>query len=218
VSRFVDLTHVVEDGLVTYPGLPAPAISLHLSYEASRASYAPGTEFEIARIEMVANTGTYVDAPAHRFRGMEDVADLPLDRLADLPICLVRATATRAVGREAFERREIFGRAVLVATGWDRHWRTPEYSRGAPFLTAEAAQLLVERGAALVGIDSLNVDDTGDLTRPAHTAILGAGIPLVEHLCNLDALPDHGGRFFAVPARIRGMATFTVRAFAIVEE
>jgi kynurenine formamidase len=192
---------------------------LHLSYEASRAVYGPGTEFQIAKIDLLANTGTYLDAPAHRFRGAADLADLPLGCLADLPICLVRPTlgpGARAVDVVAFAGLELEGRAVLIQTGWDRHWRTEAYGSANPFLTGPAAEMLARAGAALVGIDSLNIDDTGDPSRPAHTAILAAGIPLVEHLCNLDALPSAGGRFFAVPAKVRGMATFPVRAFAIV--
>jgi arylformamidase len=218
---FIDLSHTIEDGMTTYPGLPAPRISTYLSFETSRASYGPGTEFQIGRIDMVANTGTYVDAPAHRFAGAPDLSGLPLDRLADLPIRLVRPNlrrVERAIGPEAFAGLEIAGHAVLIQTGWDRHWGTDAYLSGNPFLTGPAAELLVGAGAALVGIDSLNVDDTGNLARPAHTAILRAGIPLVEHLCRLDALPASGGSFFAVPVKVRGMATFPVRAFAIVRE
>jgi arylformamidase len=216
---FVELSHVVEDGMVTYPGLPAPRISIHLSYDASRSIYGPGTEFQIARIDLLANTGTYVDAPAHRFRAAADLADLPLERLADLPICLARpalAQGERVIGPDAFDGLELAGKAVLIATGWDRHWRTEAYGAGNPFLNGAAAERLAAAGAALVGIDSLNVDDSADPSRPAHTAILRAGIPLVEHLCGLDALPASGGRFFAVPVMVRGMATFPVRAFAIV--
>ncbi len=214
---FVDLSHTVEDGVTTHPGIPVPRISTHLSYEDSRGRYAEGVEFAIARIDMVANTGTYVDAPAHRFRGAPDLSALPLERLADLPIALVRVRETRAIGPEAFGSLELAGRAVLFETGWDRHWGTDAYLSGNPFLTRAAAERVVAAGAALVGIDSLNIDDLGDLTRPAHTALLAAGIPIAEHLCNLSALPDEGGRFFAVPVKVAGMATFPVRAFAIVQ-
>jgi arylformamidase len=220
VRRFVDLSHVIEHGMTTYPGLPAPVISIHLSYEASRAHYATGTEFQIGRIEMVANTGTYVDAPAHRFAGQADLAGMALERLADLPICLVRPSlrdGDRAIGPSVFDSLELKGCAMLVQTGWATRWGTDAYLRDSPFLTAEAASLLAERGSALVGIDSLNIDDTQDGRRPAHTALLGAGIPIVEHLCGLDSLPAVGGRFFAVPVMIKGMATFPVRAFAIVD-
>jgi kynurenine formamidase len=220
VAHLIDLSHVVEHGMITYPGLPGPSISIHLSYEASRSHYGPGTEFQIGRIEMVANTGTYVDAPAHRFAGRADLADLPLERLADLPICLVRPNlrgAGGAIGPDAFAALEPGGCAVLVQTGWAVKWGSDAYLSDHPFLTAAAASLLAERGAALVGIDSLNIDDTGDDSRPAHTALLAAGIPIVEHLCGLDALPAAGGRFFAVPIMVRGLATFPVRAFAIVD-
>lgn len=215
----IDVSHVVEHGMVTYPGIPAPTISDWLSREASRARYAPGTEFQMGRIEMVANTGTYIDAPFHRYADGGDLADFRLAAVADLPGVVVRATGVgegRAVGPERFERLDARGKAVLIHTGWDAHWRTAAYGTGHPFLTAAAARHLVAAGAALVGIDSLNVDDAGDGTRPAHTALLGAAIPIVEHLCNLSALPDGAFRFFAVPVKVRGMGSFPVRAFAIV--
>ncbi len=220
MRRLIDLSHVIEHGMTTYPGLPGPVISIHLSYEASRSHYGPGTEFQITRIEMVANTGTYVDAPAHRFAGQADLADLPLECLADLPICLIRPNLSaggRAIGPSVFDPLDVKGHAVLVETGWASRWGTDAYMSLNPFLTADAASLLAERGAALVGIDSLNIDDTDDARRPAHTALLAVGIPIVEHLCGLDALPAAGGRFFAVPVMVKGMATFPVRAFAIVD-
>jgi len=220
LSRFVDLSHVIEAGMTTYPGLPGPVISVYMSYEASRSHYAAGTEFQIARIEMVANTGTYVDAPAHRFQGLIDLAELPLERLADLPIRLVRPSlrdGERAIGPGAFEGLDLAGHAVLVQTGWATRWGTDSYVSANPFVTAEAASLLAKRGAALVGIDSLNIDDTEDGRRPAHTVLLAAGIPVVEHLCGLERLPTAGGRFFAVPVKVSGMATFPVRAFAVVD-
>jgi kynurenine formamidase len=215
----IDVSHVVESGMVTYKGLPAPLVCDFLSREASRKVYAPGTEFHIGRIDMVANTGTYLDAPFHRFADGIDVADLPLGRVAHLPGLVVRIdpAAGRAVAREAFAGLDVRGRAVLVQTGWDRHWRTDRYFEGHPFLTTDAATWLVEAGAALVGIDSLNIDDTADLTRPVHTALLGAGIPIAEHLTGLARLPDADFRFFAVPVKVRGMGTFPVRAFAVVE-
>ena len=216
--RIVDLSHEIVDGMTTHPGIPAPTISTFLTHEASTARYAPGTTFEIGRIDLVANTGTYIDTPAHRFPGGPDLADLALERVVDLDGVLVdcRGAAERAIGPDAFDGVDVRGRAVLVATGWDEHWGTPTYLSDNPFLTAAAAERLVEAGAALVGIDSLNVDSLTDPARPAHTAILGAGIPLVEHLTGLGALPPSGWRFFAVPPQIRGMATFPVRAFAIV--
>lgn len=212
----VDLSHTVEDGMITYKGLPAPVICDYLSREQSRSRYAPGTEFHIAKIEMVANTGTYLDSPFHRFADGSDLAALTLDRLAGLEGVLVRAAAggERAIDARAFAGLDVRGRAVLVRTGWDAHWRTDRYFEGHPFLTEGAAAHLVSGGAALVGIDSLNIDDTGDLRRPAHTLLLGAGIPIVEHLCGLDRLPDAGFRFSAVPVKMKGCGSFPVRAYA----
>ncbi len=216
--RAVDLSHEIVDGMITHPGIPAPSISTFLSHETSAARYAPGTTFEIGRIDLVANTGTYLDTPAHRYRGRPDLAGLGLERVVELDGVVVdcRGRAEQAIGPEAFDGVAIAGRAVLVATGWDAHWGTPAYLADNPFLTEAAARHLVESSAALIGIDSLNVDSLADPRRPAHTAILGAGIPLVEHLTGLDALPPDGWRFFAVPPRIRGMATFPVRAFALI--
>ncbi len=217
--RLVDLSHPIEQGMETYRGLPGPVIEDHLSREASRSHYAPGTEFHIGRISMVANTGTYVDAPAHRFADGADVAGLALSVLADLEGIVVRAAGSTEgpIPASAFQAYDVHGRAVLVHTGWDRHWRTDAYFRGHPFLTAEAAAFLRDAGAALVGIDSLNIDDTDDGTRPVHTALLAAGIPVVEHLRGLDQLPVNGFRFFAVPAPVRGMGTFPVRAMGVID-
>jgi kynurenine formamidase len=217
MARLVDLSHVVEDGLVTYPGLPAPAIDAHLTHEQSRGRYAPDTEFHIGRITMVANTGTYLDAPFHRFRDGADLAGLALESLANLPgVAVAAAPGARAIGPEALPAGELRGRAVLVRTGWSRHFGRPEYFEGHPFLTAAAGAALAAAGAALVGIDSLNVDDTRGGERPVHTALLAAGIPVVEHLTGLEALPADGFRFFAVPVKVRGMGTFPVRAFAVL--
>jgi kynurenine formamidase len=215
--RFVDLSHTVEHGMITYQGLPAPVICDFLTRERSRTLYAPGTEFHIGRIDMVANTGTYVDAPFHRYAGGKDLAQLPLESLADLPAVVVRAEG-RAIGPDAFREVDARGKAVLVHTGWDRHWRTGAYFVGHPFLTRDAAALLARAGAALVGIDSYNIDDTADLSRPAHTLLLGAGIPICEHLCNLAALPAGRLRFSAVPVKVAGFGTFPVRAYARGEE
>jgi kynurenine formamidase len=213
----VDLSHAVRDGLVTYPGLPAPRIRDHLSREASRARYAPGTEFQIAEITLVANTGTYLDAPSHRYAGAPDLSQLPLASLADLPGVVVDAPpGRREIAAADLPAGELRGRAVLVRTGWSRHFGTPRYTEGHPFLAADAAQALVARGAALVGIDSLNIDDIAGGERPVHSALLAAGIPIVEHLTGLDTLPREGFRFFAVPVKVEGMGTFPVRAFAIV--
>jgi kynurenine formamidase len=209
----VDLSHTVEHGMVTYKGLPAPLICDFLSREASRAIYSPGTEFQIGRIDMVANTGTYVDSPFHRYAGGKDLAQLPLESLAHLEAVVIR-NAGRAIEAAAFDGLDLRGKAVLVATGWDRHWRTDAYFEGHPFLTRAAAGRLAEAGAALVGIDSYNIDDTADWSRPAHSILLGAGIPICEHLCNLGCVPDSGFRFSAVPVKVRGFGTFPVRAFA----
>lgn len=219
MARLIDLSHTVEAGMVTYKGLPGPVITDHLTREASRALYAPGTTFQIGKIEMVANTGTYVDAPFHRYEDGADVSGLPLERLAGLPGVLVRSSFEKgfAVDERSFADRDLAGRAVLIHTGWDVHWGTPAYQSGAPFLTPRAAGFLAKSGAAIVGIDSCNIDDTGDLTRPAHSILLGAGIPIVEHLCGLEVLPPSGFRFYAVPVKVKGMGTFPVRAFAAVE-
>ena len=213
-AKLIDLSHAIEDGLITYPGLPAPEITEFLSREASREVFAPGTEFHIGRISFIANTGTYLDSPFHRFPDGKDLSQIELEQVANLDATLVRSTE-RVISRSAFERRPIRGKAVLVQTGWDRNWGTPAYGEDNPFITREAAQYLVEEGAALVGIDSLNIDDKNDGTRPAHTLLLGAGIPIVEHLCNMSSLPESDFRFFAVPVRVRGFGTFPVRAFAM---
>lgn len=216
--RLVDLSHEVEHGLVTYPGLPAPVVSDFLTREASQAHYAPGTTFHIARIEMVANTGTYVDSPFHRHAAGADLAALPLERLADLDGVVIdaRERGGRSVDAGALDARQLGGKAVLIRTGWDRHWRTPRYTDGHPFLPRQTVERLVAAGPALVGIDSLNIDDTTDPERPAHSLLLGAGIPVAEHLCHLDALPPTGFRFHCVPVKFRGVGTFPVRAYAVV--
>src|SRR5215208_4864537 len=196
--ELIDVSHAVEDGMITYKGLPAPIICDYLSREASRALYAAGTEFQIGKIEMVANTGTYLDSPFHRFADGKDLAALDLAALADLECVVVRVAdhSERAITPDAFEGLDLRGKAVLVHTGWDRHWRSDQYFEGHPFLTADAAQLLVDAGATLVGIDSYNIDDTADGRRPVHTILLGADIPVVEHMCNLGRLPREGFKFF----------------------
>ncbi|GAB3139631.1 hypothetical protein GCM10027290_09140 [Micromonospora sonneratiae] len=219
--RLVELSHVIRDGMTTLPGWPAPRITEWLTWEASRANYAAGTEFHVARIDMIANTGTYVDTPAHRWAGQADLSGVALDRLADLPGVVVRVPAgVRAVDRLMLAPYEVTGRAVLLHTGWDEHFGTDRYgSPEHPYLTGDGAQWLVEAGAALVGIDSINIDDMSPAaagTRPAHSALLAAGVPIVEHLRGLDALPPDGFRFTAAPPRVDGMGTFPVRAFAIV--
>jgi arylformamidase len=218
MPRLVDLSHAVEHGMVTYRGLPAPVICDYLSREASKAIYASGTEFHIGRIDMVANTGTYVDAPFHRYADGKDLAALPLESVAELDAVVVRCTglAERAIGEALFRNIDLRGKAVLFHTGWDRHWRTDQYFEGHPFLTHGAALELRARGARLVGIDSLNIDDTADQSRPVHSVLLRADIPIAEHLCNLGALPDTGCRFSAVPVKVVNFGTFPVRAYAVV--
>ena len=212
---FLDLSHTIEHGMTTYPGLPGPLICDFLSRGASRAKYAPGVEFQIGKIEMVANTGTYVDAPFHRYAEGKDLSQLPLESLAGLEAVVIRRPAVGgAIDRDAFAGRELGGKAVLVRTGWDVHWGTPAYLDGHPFLTGAAAEYLVSQGVALVGIDSLNIDDIKDLARPVHSALLGAEIPIVEHLCRLGTLPESGFRFSAVPAKVLGFGSWPVRAFA----
>jgi kynurenine formamidase len=203
--------------MTTYPGLPGPIICDYLSREASRSRYAPGVEFQIGKIEMVANTGTYIDSPFHRYAHGQDLAQLPLESLADLDAVVVRIPpgAGRPIGRSAFDV-EVRGKAVLVQTGWDAHWRTERYLSGHPFLSGDAAEYLVSQGVTLVGIDSLNIDDTEDLTRPVHSTLLGAEVPIVEHMCNLASLPLQDFRFFAVPAKVAGFGTWPVRAFGHV--
>ncbi len=212
-KRLVDLSHLIEHGMVTYQGLPGPHICDYWSREGSASSYDDGASFHIGRIDMVANTGTYLDAPFHRYADGADVAGLELDQLAALPGLLVHSLSTR-IEADAFERRDVAGKAVLIRTGWDSHWRTDDYAVGHPFLTEAAARLLAERGARLVGIDSYNIDDPSRRSRPVHTILLGAGILICEHMTRLDVLPEEGFRFSAVPPKIQGMGTFPVRAFA----
>ena len=219
MARLIDLSHEIEHGMVTYRGLPAPVISDWLSRQASSARYGAGTTFQIGKIELLANTGTYIDAPFHRYDNGRDVAGYALESVADLPGLVARATSrqTRAIDASRFAGLEVKGTAVLVHTGWDAHWRTDTYSAGEhPFLTRDAAEHLVEAGAALVGIDSLNIDDDKDGARPAHTVLLGGGVAIVEHMTNLGSLPDGGFSFFAVPPKVRGMGSFPVRAFGRV--
>ncbi len=206
--------------MITYQGLPAPLVCDYLSREQSRSLYAEGTEFHIGKIEMVANTGTYLDSPFHRYAHGKDLSQLPLHRLANLEALVIAADLSqgRAIPRSAFQGQDVRGKAVLVRTGWDVHWRTDQYFDGHPFLTRDAAVYLVDAGAALVGIDSLNIDDTNDRTRPVHSLLLAGEIPIVEHLRGLDQLPGAGFRFFAVPVKVKNFGTFPVRAFGLVEE
>jgi arylformamidase len=216
--KLIDLSHDVEHGMITYKGLPAPIICDFLSREDSRKHYAEGTEFNIGKIEMVANTGTYVDSPFHRFADGIDLSELPLESLVDLEGLVVHAQkAGRAIQAEIFHGLEIRGKAVLIHTGWSRHWRTDQYFEGHPFLTREAAQFLGDSGASFVGIDTYNIDDTTDGTRPAHTILLGRRIPICEHMCGLENLPKTGFRFHAAPVKVKAFGTFPVRAYAVLD-
>ena len=218
-TRIVDLSHTIRAGLITYPGLPAPQIVPHLTRENSRAVYSPGTEFEMDLITMIGNTGTYLDSPFHRYANGADLAALSLPSLVGLraEVLHVADSTTRDIGAEVFLDRSIEGAAVLLHTGWGRHFGTPSYAVGAPYLSESGAQYLADQGATLVGIDSLNIDDTeSGGSRPAHSILLAAGIHVVEHLTNLGELPARGSRFTAVPPKIEGFGTFPVRAFATV--
>jgi kynurenine formamidase len=213
----VELSQVIRDGMITHSGLPGPKVGVHVSWADSRGMYAPGTEFIIGKIEMVANTGTYVDTPMHRFPDGADLSRTPLSKLVDLDGVVLRVGDTRVIDRELLLPLDVSGKALLIETGWDRHWGTDTYISGRhPFLTKEAAEWLVENNVVLAGIDSMNIDDTTDGTRPAHTALLAAGIPIVEHMTSLNQLPSQGFRFHAAPPAIEDMATFPVRAYAII--
>ncbi|HEX2355321.1 MAG TPA: cyclase family protein [Micromonosporaceae bacterium] len=214
----VDLSHEIVAGMSTYPGLPGPEITPFLTREDSRRRYAAGTEFAIDRISMVGNTGTYVDSPYHRYPGGTDLAGLALESVADLPAVVVRLadSAERGIGPAAFGAVDVAGRAVLLHTGWDRHWGSDAYGGPCPHLTEAGARLLADAGAGLVGIDSLNIDDTAGDQRPAHSILLAAGIPVLEHLTGLDRVPVAGARLHAVPPPVRGFGTFPVRAYAVL--
>ena len=218
MSQIVDLSHVIEHGMTTYKGLPGPHICDFWTREGSAENYDDGSTFQIGRIDMVANTGTYLDSPFHRYADGKDLSELPLGSLANLPALVVRrpfegALATAAADLDGLDVR---GKAVLVHTGWDRHWRSDAYSENHPFLTADAAEWLAENGAALVGIDSYNIDDTRIRRRPVHTILLGAEIPICEHMTGLGQVPDDGFLFSVVPPKVRGMGTFPVRAYAVL--
>jgi len=223
--RVVDLSHVIREGLITYPGLPAPTITPHLTRSDSRARYAPGTEFAMDIITMIGNTGTYLDSPFHRYEGGADLAGLDLSTLVDLRAEVFHlrdvapgGTGPREIPADVFHGRDLGGAAVLLDTGWSRLFGTPDYATGAPFLGTAGVDELIRQGVALVGIDSLNIDDTeSGGERPAHSGLLAAGIHVVEHLTNLDQLPASGARFTAAPPAVEGFGTFPVRAFAVVD-
>lgn len=216
MKRLIDLSHTVEHGMITFKGLPAPIICDYLSREESRSKYEPGTEFQIGKIEMVSNTGTYIDAPFHRYADGKDLSELALEKLANLEAVMVRADYRNGieVGKSFFENIQVRGKAVLVNTNWSTFWRTDAYFENHSFLTEEAARYLRDQGAVLVGIDSHNIDDTRGKSRPVHSVLLKAEIVVAEHLCNLNQLPDTGFTFTAVPPKVKGMGTFPVRAFA----
>ncbi len=217
-QKLIDLSHAVEHGMITYKGLPAPVLCDFLSRADSRKSYSAGTEFQIGKIEMVANTGTYVDSPFHRFADGMDLSELPLESLANIEGIVLRAESLGpAISARAFKGMHIRNKAVLIHTGWSKHWRTDQYFEGHPHLTKDAAEFLLENGAVMVGIDSYNIDDIHDGTRPVHTTLLGARIPICEHMCNLQSIPDKDFRFHAVPVKIKAMGTFPVRAYACIE-
>ncbi|SDP30619.1 Kynurenine formamidase [Mucilaginibacter sp. OK268] len=213
-DKYIDLSHTIFDGLITYKGLPSPIICDYLSREQSKANYEPGTEFQIGKIEMVTNTGTYIDCPFHRFEHGKDLSEMELERFADLDAIAINAENATEIGKSYFTGKEIRNKAVLVYTGWAKHWNTPQYFENHPYLTADAAEYLKECNVKLVGIDSHNIDDTRGKSRPVHTILLGAEILISEHLCNLDKLPESGYKFNAVPPKFKGVGTFPVRAYA----
>ena len=216
-SRLVDLSHTIQDGLVTYPGGYPVGVTAHLTREASQSHYADGTTFQIDRIDMTGPTGTYLDAPFHRHADMTDLAGLPLTSTAGLDGIVVKAPPDGGLGPELFQGKNITGKAVLVRTGFSDHFGTDRYFQDPPFLTRETAEYLAGNKAALVGVDFMNVDSTNDPARPVHTILLGRNIPIVEHLTNLDQLPDKGFLFFAVPPKVKSMGSITVRAFALID-
>lgn len=217
--KLIDLSHTIEHGMITYKGLPAPVICDYLSREDSKKFYEPGTEFQIGKIEMVANTGTYVDCPFHRYENGDDLAAVHLERFAHLPGLVIRKHFNTGIAITKLDLLEyaIKGKAVLLNTDWSQHWQTDQYFENHPFVTEEAAIFLRDSGVTLVGIDSHNIDDTRTKARPAHSTLLRAGILIVEHMCNLDRLPDSGFVFNAVPPKFKGVGTFPVRAYAEVE-
>jgi len=216
MTKFIDLSHVIEHGTLTYKGLPAPIICDYLSREESRKIYAEGTEFQIGKIEMVSNTGTYIDCPFHRYADGKDLSEINIEQFTDLQGIVVRADyhEHNAIDKSFFTGLDLKGKAVLVNTNWDEHWNTEKYFDAHPFLTADAAAFLVSSGVKLVGIDSHNIDDTRSNSRPVHSILLENEVLIVEHLCNLKALPDNGFLFSAIPPKFKGVGTFPVRALA----
>ncbi len=210
----IDLSHVIVAGMTTYPGLPVPIIGDHLTREAAETIYGPGVTFQIGLVTMCTNTGTYLDVPFHRFADGHDLAGLALERVAGVPaVCLDRRGET-TIELTDDDLEGVAGRAVLIHTGHALHWGTDAYFVDHPHLSEQSALALVRADVACVGIDSLNIDSTVGGNRPVHTVLLGSEIPIIEHLVNLDQLSPSGFTFTAVPPKIEGAGTFTVRAFA----
>lgn len=218
MKQYIDLSHTVEHGMITYKGLPAPIICDYLSREDSRSRYEAGTEFQIGKIEMISNTGTYIDTPFHRYEHGKDLSEIMIERLVNLEAITIRADYQNGIeiGKDFFINTDVSGKAVLVNTNWSKFWRTDAYFENHSFLTEDAATYLRDQGVMLVGIDSHNIDDTRSNSRPVHSTLLHAEILICEHLCNLDPLPDKDYTFSATPPKIKGMGTFPVRAFATV--
>ena len=218
MKKLIDLSHTVEDGLITYKGLPAPIICDYLSREASKEIYADGTTFQIGKIEMCSNTGTYLDSPFHRYENGKDLSELTLESVASLDAIkiVVPQTVTR-INKEYFREFQVSGKAVLIQTNWSRHWNTDQYYEGHPYLTEDAAQYLKDNGASLVGIDTYNIDDVSGKERPVHSILLGSDILIVEHMSNLESVPSDNFKFYAVPVKVKGFGTFPVRAFAEIQ-
>ena len=215
--RHIDLSHIIEDGMVTYKNFPAPIVCDWLSRVDSRSRYESGTEFQIGKIEMVANTGTYIDSPFHRYADGIDISELALENLAAVECVVIRIDDdVTSIGPDCFNELDFRGKAVLVNTRWDRHWRTDPYFENHPHLVEASARRLIEGGAILVGIDSYNIDSVANPSRPVHTLLLGSGVPIIEHMCNLDQVPDTGALLTAAPVAVRGMGSFPVRAFATI--
>ncbi len=218
MKKLIDLSQTIEDGLITYKGLPAPIICDFLSREESKKHYADGTTFQIGKIEMCSNTGTYLDSPFHRYEEGKDISELDLDALANLEgVKVIVNEELTVITESAFENIDVKGKAVLIQTNWSRHWNTEQYYEDHPYLTESAAEFLRDNGAVLVGIDTYNIDDVSGKERPVHTTLLGAEILIVEHMCNLSSVPNTGFKFYAVPVKVKGFGTFPVRAFAEVE-
>jgi kynurenine formamidase len=214
LKKLIDLSHTIEDGMVTYKGLPAPIICDYLSREESKKHYADGTTFQIGKIEMCSNTGTYLDSPFHRYEDGKDLSQLSLESLASLDGIKITIPETiTSIGQEFFNNIDVNGKAVLIETSWSKHWNTEQYYEGHPYLTENAAIYLRDNGARLVGIDSYNIDDITGKERPVHSTLLGSEVLIVEHMCNLHNIPQHSFEFYAVPVKIKGFGTFPVRAF-----